>query len=427
MAVTSESIFYRTPVAQARVVVTGLSAITPVGTTAQKSWNNLVEGKSGIDLITQFDTSDFTCKIAGEVQDFNPDNYLSKKDQRKMERFIQFALVASEDALKDANLEITEELEEKTGCLIGVGLGGLQIIETNANVVVDRGPSRISPFFIPMAIANMAAGQVAIKHKARGPNYSVTSACASGAHAIGEAVSYIRRGLCDRMIVGGAESVVTKLGIGGFSAMRALSTRNDDPQKASRPWDEGRDGFVLGEGCGMLVLESYESAKRRDARIYCEVTGYGATCDAFHMTNPHEEGRGASKAIELALEDASLKPEDIQYINAHGTSTKVGDELETQAIKNAFGDHAKELLISSTKSMTGHLLGAAGAVESVFSILALKNNTAPPTLNLENPSFNCDLNYTPLIAKKRNFKHVLNNSFGFGGTNACLIFSELEN
>lgn len=410
---------------QRRVVVTGLGAITPLGLSAEESWKGLVAGQSGIGPITQFDASQFDAKIAGEVKGFNPDLHVPKKDQKKMDRFIQFSLASANAALKDSGLEITPEISERVGALVGVGMGGLAVIEKTQDIFSSRGPSRISPFFIPSVITNLAAGQISIATGAKGPNYSVTSACASGLHSIGEAANYIRAGLCDAMIAGGSESVVCPLGIGGFAAMKALSTRNDNPSAASRPWDRDRDGFVLAEGCGILILEDYEFAARRGARIYCELAGYGSSSDAYHMTTPAPGGAGAAQSMAMALHDARLNPEQISYINAHGTSTPVGDEIETQAVKSVFGNYAKKVWISSTKSMTGHALGAAGAIESVFSIQALLTNVAPPTINLENPSDDCDLDYVPLVAREGKINHVLNNSFGFGGTNASLVFSRV--
>jgi 3-oxoacyl-[acyl-carrier-protein] synthase II len=421
----SKDIYTRAPKTQRRVVVTGMGMITPLGLTLEESWKNALAGKSGIDRITQFDPTAFDVKFAGEVKNFDPSVYIEKKEQKKMDRFIHLSLAATEMALKDCGIDFTDELKGRTGAIIGVGIGGLGGIENVNKVFLERGPSRITPFFIPMVITNMAAGQITIKYGFRGPNYSVTSACASGAHSVGEATNYIRNGLCDVMVAGGAEAAVTPLAIGGFSSMHALSTRNETPQMASRPWDRDRDGFVLSEGAATLILEDYEHAARRGAKIYGEVTGYGTTSDAHHMTNPAPGGAGGAGAMALALKDASLSPEKIGYINAHGTSTPVGDGLETMGIKTVFGNHAKKLWVSSTKSMTGHTLGAAGAIESVFSLLTLKENIAPPTINLENPSDDCDLDYVPLQARDGKFDHVLNNSFGFGGTNACVVFSRI--
>lgn len=415
----------RKPSPSRRVVVTGVSAISPVGLNVEETWRNLLEGRSGIAPITRFDTSAYDVKFAGEVKGFNADSYIPKKEQKKMDLFIQYAMGCAAQAFESAKLQVTPEMGERAGCIVGVGMGGLPVIEEQYAKVLEKGPGRISPFFIPMVITNLAAGQISIQYGLKGPNYCLTSACASGAHAIGEAVNYIRRGLMDVMVAGGSESTVCPMAIGGFASMRALSTRNDAPQKASRPWDKDRDGFVLGEGAAILILESLEHAQQRGAPILCEVTGYGLSSDAYHMTNPAPGGAGAAQAMKMALTDADLKPSDIQYVNAHGTSTPVGDEQETQALKTVFGDHAKNLWVSSTKSMTGHLLGAAGALESAICVMAIRDQKAPPTINLENPSDDCDLNYLRDGAKSGKLEHVLNNSFGFGGTNACLIFSKV--
>ena len=427
----SKSIFYRKPSVERRVVVTGLAAITPLALTYEESWTKLLEGQSGIAPITQFDTKDHDVSIAGEVKDFAPQKWIDPKTLRKMERFTQFAVVAGLSALRDSgltngNLTISEKYGQTAGCIIGVGISGLDIISQNVKILEERGPSRISPFFIPRTISNIAPGHLSLQAELKGPSYTVTSACASGTHAIGEAMKYIRYGLSDVMLAGGSESAITSLAIAGFTSMRALSTRNSHPQLASRPWDKDRDGFVFSEGAGMLVLEDYETAAQRGAHIYCEISGYGASCDAFHLTNPGEDGIGAANAINLALKDGQINHEDIDYINAHGTSTPIGDEKETLAIKRAFGPHAKKLSISSTKSMTGHLLGAAGAIEAVFTVLSVSKNQIPPTINLENPSPECDLNYTPHVAVEKEVAHALSNSFGFGGTNACLAFQSIH-
>jgi 3-oxoacyl-[acyl-carrier-protein] synthase II len=418
-------VFQRPTQPERRVVVTGVGLITPLGLTMQESWKNAVNGISGIDAISAFDASGYDVHFAGEVKGFDPNLYIEKKEQKKMDRFIHLSMAAAQMAIQDCGLSFAGELGNRTGSIIGVGIGGLGGIETQHSILRDRGPFRISPFFIPMVISNMAAGQISIRYGLKGPNYSVTSACASGAHSIGESAQYIRRGLCDVMIAGGAEAAITPMAIGGFSAMKALSTRNDQPKMASRPFDRDRDGFVLSEAAAILVLEDYEHASRRGAHIYGEVSGYGVSSDAYHMTNPAPGGTGGAHAMGLALKDAGLSPEQIQYVNAHGTSTPVGDGLETQGIKSVFGQHAKKLWVSSTKSMMGHSLGAAGAVESIFSLMALKENIAPPTINLENPSEDCDLDYVPLTARDGKFQHVLNNSFGFGGTNASLVFSKI--
>lgn len=421
----SNNRFTRKTVEQRRVVVTGLGTVNPLGLSASESWKNVLAGKSGIAGITQFQCDDFDAKIAGEVKNFQADDFVNKKDQKKMGRFIHLSLAATEMALQDSGLELTEELKSRTGTIIGVGIGGLSIIEEQHKVMLERGPRRITPFFIPAILTNLASGQVSIKYGFSGLNYTVTSACASGSHSIGEAANYIRSGLCDVMVAGGAEASVTAMAVGGFCSMKALSTRNDNPQAASRPWDKDRDGFVLAEGAASLILEDYEHALRRGAQIYGELTGYGVSSDAHHMTTPSPGGSGAAMAMAMALTDAQLQPEEIDYINAHGTSTPAGDEVETQAIKRVFKDHSYNLWVSSTKSMTGHTLGAAGAIESVFSLLSLKDGIAPPTINLDHPSEDCDLDYIPEAAREKQLKHVANNSFGFGGTNACLIFSKI--
>lgn len=420
-----KNIYARPDRRQRRVVVTGLGAITPVGLTLPPTWEALKNGRSGIALIKGFDASQFDAQIAGEVKEFNPDPFVNKKDQKKMDRFIHLAMAATKEAVTDSGLTWDDNEAQRVGAIIGVGMGGLPVIEKQHEVLMERGPSRISPFFIPQVISNLASGQVSMAHNVQGPNFCITSACASGAHALGEATRYIRDGLCDIMIAGGTEATVCPMAVGGFAAMRALSTRNEQPEAASRPWDRDRDGFVLAEGSGILMLEEYEHAARRGARIYAELTGYGMSSDAYHMTSPPPGGRGAAYAMGLALNDAGLRPEQIGYINAHGTSTPVGDEIETEAIKRVFGDHSKKLWVSSTKSMTGHTLGAAGAIESVFAILTLFYGVVPPTINLNNPSPDCDLDYVPLEARERKFDHVLNNSFGFGGTNASLLFSRM--
>ena len=405
--------------------MTGIGMMSPLGLTAVESWKNAVAGKSGIDTITAFDPANFDVKFAGEIKGFDANLFIDKKEQKKMERFIQLSLACADMALKDSGIEITEAIGDRAGSIIGVGIGGLGQIDQTSQTLNSRGPSRISPFFIPQVISNLASGQISIKYGLRGPNYAVTSACASGANAIGDSAEYIRRGQCDVMLAGGSEAVVTPLAIGGFAAMKALSTRNDQPKMASRPFDKDRDGFVLAEAAAVLVLEDYEHAARRGAKIYGEVSGYGTSSDAYHMTNPAPGGAGGARAMALALLDAGLNPEQIQYINAHGTSTPVGDGLESAGIKSVFGDHAKKLWVSSTKSMTGHTLGAAGAIESVFSLMSLQENIAPPTINLDHPSDDCDLDYVPKTARDGKFTHVLNNSFGFGGTNACIAFSKI--
>lgn len=418
--------FFRESLPQRRVVVTGVGAVSPLGLDAKTSFENACKGISGVTKISRFDAAGYPAQIAGDVKNFTPEPFISLKEVKKMDLFIQYSIAASLMALENAGLKKEDLPPERTGVFMGVGIGGLPTIEEQHSILLERGPTRITPFFIPKVITNLASGQLSIMLGAKGPNYSITSACASGSHAIGEAVSYIRSGQCDIMIAGGAEAVLCPMAIGGFSAMKALSTRNDAPREASRPWDKGRDGFVLGEGAGTLILEDYEHASRRGAKIYAEVTGYGTTSDANHMTTPAPEGEGGMRAMKLALNNAGLNPEQIDYINAHGTSTPSGDPLESIAIENLFKDHAKNIWISSTKSMTGHLLGAAGALESVFSIMAMDSGIVPPTINLENPDDDCRLDYVPLRAREKKLSHVLNNSFGFGGTNACLIFSRLE-
>ncbi len=423
----SQSVFLRESKPQRRVVVTGMGLITPLGLTTQENWDNATNGRSGIGMITQFDASNFVAKIAGEVKGFDPSTVIEKKEHKKMDRFIMLSLESTRQALEDSGIELegNELLQARMGALIGVGIGGLPDIEKQANILRDKGPTRISPFFIPAVISNMASGHITIKYGLRGPNFSVTSACASGAHSIGEAAQYIRDGYCDAMVAGGCEAAITPMAIAGFGSMKALSTRNDQPELASRPFDRDRDGFVLSEGAGTLILEDYEHAARRGATIYGELTGYGFSSDAYHMTNPSPTGDGAALSMRLALKDASLNAEQVGYVNAHGTSTPAGDGVETMAVKTVFGSHAKKVWVSSTKSMTGHTLGAAGAIESIYSLLALKHQVAPPTINLENPSDDCDLDYVPLSARDGKFDHVLNNSFGFGGTNASVVFSKI--
>ncbi|OGW13535.1 MAG: beta-ketoacyl-[acyl-carrier-protein] synthase II [Nitrospinae bacterium RIFCSPLOWO2_12_FULL_45_22] len=409
-----------------RVVATGLGLVTPVGTGLQKVWEAICQGQSGIDKITRFDTSDFPCRIAGEVRDFNPEDYIDKKEVKKMDIFIHYALAAASIAMADAGLKISEELADKAGVIVGVGLGGLPALERYHILLQEGGPKKISPFFIPMMIANLAAGQVSIHFGFKGPNSCVTTACAAGAHAIGDSLRLIQRGEAEVMIAGGAESTITPLALGGFCAMRALTFRNDTPQKASRPFDKDRDGFVMGEGAGILILEELEHALRRKARIYAELVGYSLSADAYHITMPDPEGGGAARCMQGALKDGNLLPEEIDYINAHGTSTPLNDKHETMAIKKVFGEHAYKLAVSSTKSMTGHLLGAAGGIEAIFSILTIYNGILPPTINYETSDPECDLDYVPNKARKAEVRTVLSNSFGFGGTNACLIIKRFE-
>ena len=407
-----------------RVVITGIGAITPLGLTARESWDAAAAGKVGIGPITQFDASTYPVKIAGEVKGFDPVKYIDAKEIKKMDRFIHFAMGASIMAAEDAGLAVTPDNAERVGVIIGSGIGGLHSIEYYHTILLEKGHRRISPFFIPMLIINLASGNVSIRLGAKGPNSSVVTACATGSHAIGEAFKVIQRDDADVMIAGGAEAVICPLAVAGFAAMKALSTRNDEPERSSRPFDTDRDGFVMGEGTGIVVLESLESALARKARIYAEIVGYGMSGDAFHISSPAPEGEGAGRCMKLSLKDAGIEPEKINYINAHGTSTKYGDELETMAIKKVFGEHAYKLCVSSTKSMTGHLLGAAGGVEAIFSILSIVNSKVLPTVNLENPDPECDLDCVPHKARKLNVDYAMSNSFGFGGTNACLVFKK---
>jgi 3-oxoacyl-[acyl-carrier-protein] synthase II len=409
-----------------RVVVTGLGVISPIGFSASENWDSLMAGRSGIRPITLFDPAKYTCRFAGEITEYQAEKYFERKDIKRMDRFIQFAMVAGDEALKDSGLQLPTENLERVGSCVGVGLGGLGEIQSQYREIMESGPRRVSPFFIPMVIGNLAAGQLSIKYGLKGPNTCITTACSSSAHALGESYRLIQRGDVDVMVSGGAEAVICELGVAGFCSLRALSQRNEDPTKGSRPFDQERDGFVMGEGAAILILEELEHAKKRGAKIYAELTGYGLNSDAFHITQPAPEGEGAARCMRLALKDARLNPEEIDYINAHGTSTPIGDVLETIAMKSVFEKHAYELAVSSTKSMTGHLLGAAGALEGMYCIQALQHQVVPPTINLENPSPECDLNFVPREAQPRKLKHVLSNSFGFGGTNASLIFSRFD-
>lgn len=405
-----------------RVVVTGVGLLSPVGLDTRTNWESLVAGRSGIGTITRFDATDYACRIAGEVKGFDPAKVLDKKEIKKFDSFIHYAVSASKEALSDAGLAITPENAEIVGVCIGSGIGGLPLIEDTHKVLLEKGPRRISPFFIPGLIANMPSGLVSILTGAKGPNTATITACATSAHAIGDAANIIRRGDADAMIAGGTESVIAPLAVGGFAAMRALSTRNEAPEKASRPWDRDRDGFVLGEGAGILILEEMGQAKARGANIYCEVAGYGMSGDAYHISAPSEDGDGPMRVMKKTISDAGLNTDAVQYINAHGTSTPHGDRIETIAIKRVFGDHARKLAVSSTKSMTGHLLGAAGGLEAGILALAIRHGILPPTINLDNQDPECDLDYTPNVARKVKLDVGLSNSFGFGGTNACLIF-----
>jgi len=397
--------------------------ISPLGIGKDATWQGLIDGKSGIGPITKFDASAYACRIAGEVHGFDAEKWIEKKEVKKSDTFIHYAVAAAQMAADDAKLDTSKEDSDRVGVIIGSGIGGLPLIEEMHRKLMERGPSRISPFFIPGLIVNLASGHVSIRFNARGPNSAPATACATGAHAIGDAMKVIRHDEADIMFAGGSEAVITPLAVGGFSAMRALSTNNDEPQRASRPWDLKRDGFVMGEGAGIVVLEEREHALARGAHIYCEITGYGMSSDAYHITSPSEDGSGMMRVMQRALKDASLAPEQIEYINAHGTSTPVGDKTETVAIKRVFGDYAYKLPVSSTKSMTGHLLGAAGGLESAITALAIENGILPPTINYETPDPECDLDYVPNTARPQKLTHAMSNSFGFGGTNATLIFS----
>ena len=408
-----------------RVVITGVGAVSPLGCGNAKNWAALISGKSGIGLITRFDASDMPVKIAGEVPDFNAEEYIDKKEIKKMDLFIQYALAAAHYAMEDSGLVINDENAERVGVLVGAGLGGLPTIERYHTLLSEGGPKKISPFFIPMLIINLAPGHISIKYGAKGPNLSSVSACATSTHSIGDAYHIIKRGDADAMIAGGTESVITPLGIGGFAAMKALSDRNDDPTTASRPFDKNRNGFVMGEGAGIVVLEEYESARARGAKIYAEIVGYGMTGDAYHLTAPAPGGEGGARCMKMALKNAGVAPEQVSYINAHGTSTPIGDMYETMAIKSVFGDHAKKMMVSSTKSMTGHLLGAAGGIETVYTLMAMDKGVVPPTINYTEPDPECDLDYVPNTAREAKLEYAMSNNFGFGGTNATLLFKKI--
>jgi 3-oxoacyl-[acyl-carrier-protein] synthase II len=405
-----------------RVVVTGVGLVCALGIGTEESWKNLVAGRSGVGHVTQFDTTGFDCKIAGEIKNFDPFLWIEKKELKKMGRFIQVALAGADFAIKSANWKPEDSDLNEVGVYVSSGIGGFDIIEREHRKLVEGGPSRISPFFIPSAIVNLASGHISIRYGAKGPNSATATACSASAHAIGDSFKIIERGAADMMICGGTEATVTPMGIGGFAAMKALSTRNDDPAHASRPFDSGRDGFVVGEGAGILILESLEHAQKRNAPILAEIVGYGMSGDAYHITQPASDGDGAYRVMKAAIKDARLVPEDIGYVNAHGTSTPLGDVIETRALKRVFGDNAKNVPVSSTKSMTGHLLGGAGGLEAGISVLALRDQILPPTINLETPDPECDLDYVPNVARKASVEYALSNSFGFGGTNAALIF-----
>jgi len=404
--------------------VTGVGLLSPVGLGTETSWEGICAGKSGIGLITQFDATGFACRIAGEVKGFDPEAHIEKKEIKKMGRFIQFAIAAADCALSNSGLKVTSEIAEQVGVYIGSGIGGFEVIEREHLTLLKQGPRRISPFFITATIINLASGFVSIRSGAKGPNSATATACTTSAHSIGDSFRLIQHGDAEAMICGGTEACITPMGIGGFGAMRALSTRNDEPERASRPWDRERDGFVVGEGAGILVLEEREFARRRGARILAELVGYGMSSDAHHVTSPPDDGDGAFRVMRNAIRDACITPEQVDYINAHGTSTEVGDRAETVGIKRAFGDHAYKVAVSSTKSMTGHLLGGAGGLEAGITVMALRDQMAPPTINYENPDPECDLDYVPNHARPMKIEYALSNSFGFGGTNGCLIFKK---
>jgi len=405
-----------------RVVVTGVGLASPLGLGTEQSWQALCEGRNGISRIEQFDASAFSCRIAGEIKNFDPAVYIERKEIKKMGRFIQLGIAASEFALAQSAFKVDSANAERVGVYIGSGIGGFEVIEREHKILLEKGPSRISPFFIPATIVNLASGYVSIRTGAKGPNSATATACTTGAHAIGDSFKIIQRGDADAMICGGAEAAITPMSVGGFAAMRALSQRNDEPEKASRPWDAQRDGFVVGEGAGILILEDLEFARQRGATILAEIIGYGMSADAHHITSPSEDGDGAFRVMRLAVKDAGIKPEQIDYVNAHGTSTGLGDKIETIALKRAFCEHAYKLAVSSTKSMTGHLLGGAGGLEAGITVLALRDQIAPPTINYDFPDPECDLDYVPNHARPMKIEYALSNSFGFGGTNGCLIF-----
>jgi 3-oxoacyl-[acyl-carrier-protein] synthase II len=409
-----------------RVVVTGMGMVSPLGTGVEKTWQSLIQGKSGVARITKFDPTGFDTQIAAEVKDFVPENFMEKKDLRRMDIFIQYAMASAAMALEDSQLKITPANADRVGVVVGAGLGGLTTIENFHKVLLEKGPSRISPFFIPMLIVNEAPGQISIRFGAKGPNTSVVTACATGNHNIGDAWRIIQRGDADAVIAGGVEATITPLAVSGFNSMKALSTRNEEPEKASRPFDKDRDGFVIGEGSGIIILEELQQALDRGARIYAEIIGYGLTGDAYHITAPAPDGEGAARCMTMALKSAGIEPREVDYINAHGTSTDYNDLYETIAIKTVFKEHARKLAISSTKSMIGHLLGGAGGVEAIFTILTIYRGIIPPTINYQTPDPGCDLDYVPNVARKANVRVALSNSFGFGGTNAVLIFKKFE-
>jgi 3-oxoacyl-[acyl-carrier-protein] synthase II len=407
-------------------VVTGVGLVSSLGIGTEANWEALLAGRSGIDRITRFDAAGFSTQIAGEVKNFDPLQFIEKKDVKKMDVFIQFAIAAAQFAMDDSQLQVTSENGHRVGVYIASGIGGFTTIEREHKALLDGGPRRISPFFIPSAIINLAAGQVSIRFGAKGPNSATCTACSASAHAVGDAFEIIRRGAADAMIAGGSEAAITPMGVGGFAAMRALSTRNDEPSRASRPFDKDRDGFIIGEGAGVIILEELEVARRRNAKIYAELVGYGMSADAYHITAPSEGGEGAVRVMEIALAEAGVSPRDVDYVNAHGTSTPYNDRIETAAIKTCFGEQARKLAVSSTKSMTGHLLGAAGGLEAGITALAVHHQTLPPTINLDTPDPECDLDYVPWKCRAARVRHALSNSFGFGGTNAALLFKRYE-
>ena len=409
-----------------RVFVTGAGVISPLGNSTEEFWTHLIAGKSGAGPITRFDASGYETHFACEVRDFTPEGVMDRKDAKRMDRFAQFAVAASHEAMKHAGLDLEKENLDRIGAIMGSGIGGMETFESQHAILLERGPGRVSPFFIPMMISDMAAGQVSLQYGLRGPNFGTVSACASGAHAIGEALRLLRAGDADVIVAGGAEATITPMALAGFSSARALSTRNDDPQRASRPFDLDRDGFVIGEGAGVIVLETEDHARRRGAPLLCELGGYGASADAYHLTAPSEDGSGAARAMIRALKDAGIRPEEVEYINAHGTSTPAGDPAEVRAVKSVFGDHARRLMMSSTKSMTGHLLGAAGGLEAVVTALVLARGVVPPTINLDKPDPQCDLDFVPNQARQRPVRAALSNSFGFGGHNVTLALKSVK-
>jgi 3-oxoacyl-[acyl-carrier-protein] synthase II len=419
-----ENILGRSNLLRKRVVITGLGLVIPTGIGVETAWKNVCEGRSGIGHLTRFDPNGHETKISAEVKGFNPENYIEKKEIKKMDLFIQYALAAAKEAVEDSQLKITPENAEQVGVIVGTGLGGLPTIEKYHQILLEKGPGRISPFFIPMLIANLASGQIAIQFGVKGPNSCIVTACATGAHCIGDSFRAIVYGDAKAFIAGGTEANITPLTVGGFNAMKALSTRNDEPEKASRPFEKNRDGFVIAEGAGILIVEELEFALNRGARIHAEIVGYGYTGDAYHITAPSPDGDGAARCMRMALRDAELKPEEIDYINAHGTSTPLNDATETKAIKTIFGEHARKIPISATKSMTGHLLGAAGSTEAIFTILSLRDGILPPTINYEEPDPECDLDYVPNVARRQPIQIAMSNAFGFGGTNGTLIFKK---